>query len=66
MFPTIEQGLIDAQGILLHVKGRITRLQEGGHYGSVEENDASILVNNTMHSLFGSVDVVLGKNEVCA
>ncbi len=70
--PDYGDSLIDLQGILLKVGGRMKRLRANGEYGGLtvrtkgtkEIKENPITVCNTLYSLFSDIKVTMGPNQV--
>ncbi len=63
--PAYHQSFIDLRGISLYVRGRLIRLdKEEEKVHTLVADERVFLINNTLHSLFESVTVQIGGNQV--
>ncbi len=64
VLPSTPQGLIDMNGVLLYVKGRLVRVLENNETTPLAAKEKCNMVNNTLHSLFKTITLQIGKNQV--
>lgn len=62
--PVLGSNLIDLKNILLSLEGQVKKRNDTGDYVKLPDREMCTLVSNTLHTLFSSVTVVIGNNQV--
>lgn len=64
-FPVFGNSVIDLKGTLLYVCGKVKKKGADGSYADITvETELFNIACNTLHSLFESVSVTIGNNQV--
>ena len=61
--PELDRSLYDLKNILLLVRGKVQKKLVSGAITTVPSSEAAILGTNSLHTLFSSVSVSIGRNQ---
>ena len=61
--PVLDSSLIDLQGILIYVRGRVRKQNAEGAWEALVKDEQAVVSNNSLHTLFDSVSVTMGANQ---
>ncbi len=62
--PIYDLSLLDLRNTMLYVRGKLVGIEPNGDARTLADGEKCNIINNGLHSLFDSVSVTVGQNQV--